>query len=214
LSDPYVYPGSKTLRNLHGITDPDELVRVESNWYAWRALELFSSPLDGRFDTDHLRSIHRYLFQDVYGWAGEFRSINISRRGSFWFARVEFIRPSLDAVAEKLKSEDYLAGLGRPEMAERVAFHLAEINAVHPFRDGNGRTQREFFRELALRAGWAIEWRGVEQSEIYEASARSFTSADHSGLTQTVLSTLRPATPQEMAVAWRPAPLGHSERSG
>lgn len=84
--DPYVYPGTNVLRNLRGIRDPEELSKLEGIATARRLAELARNPVHGKFDARHLQAIHKYIFQDICAWAGEFRTVNTSRAGQFPFA--------------------------------------------------------------------------------------------------------------------------------
>jgi cell filamentation protein len=180
-TDPYVYPGTDVLRNLRDIRDPEILAEFEAEATSARILELIGLPPKGKFDTTHLQALHRHIFQDVYPWAGEFRTVNISKGGNS-FARADFIEPSLNDLFRKLASEERLQGLDRQKFTTRSAFFLGEINAVHPFREGNGRTQREFIRQLAAAAGFIVDWRSVTRDQMTAASRESFLTGNISGL--------------------------------
>ena len=180
--DPYIYPGTSVLKNLRDIRDPERLSKFEMDMTTRRLSELAHNPIQGRFGAQHLQAIHRYIFQDVYGWAGEFRSVNISRSGQFPFAFSHRVSPSLDKLANELEKEHRLANLARPQFAGRAAHYMGELNAIHPFRDGNGRTQREFIRELAGQNGYALHWSRVSREQIMEASKSSFQRGENSGL--------------------------------
>jgi len=189
-TDPYVYPGTDVLRNLRDIRDAEKLARFEARSTARRLLELGESPANQGFDTEHLRRVRAYIFQDVFGWAGQFRTVNISK-GGHSFARADFIEASLSDLFRKLGRESHLRGLNRPTFVARAAFFLGEINAVHPFREGNGRTQREFLRQLVTQAGFAVDWRGVTREEMITASRDSFLTGNTSGLTRIIENCLR-----------------------
>src|SRR5262249_31378274 len=152
--DPYVYPGTSVLKNVWDIRDLEELNRLEAVTATRRLIELANKQPLGKCDSLHLRAIHHHIFQDVYTWAGEFRTINIARSGQFYFAFPERIQPCLDTLFADLANENYLAGLGPADFCRRAGFYLGELNAIHPFREGNGRTQREIIRQLALRCGY------------------------------------------------------------
>ena len=155
-SDPYTYPGTDVLQNFLEIRDPQQLAAFEANATAARLIELDERPLVGRFDVAQLKSIHQYIFQDVYRWAGEFRTVNISKGGHL-FGVATFIEPALEGVLRKLADERHLKALDARKFATRAGYYMGQINAIHPFRDGNGRTQREFIRELAVQAGFVID---------------------------------------------------------
>lgn len=178
-SDPYTYPGTDVLRNVLDIRDPGKLAAFEANATAARLIELDERPLVGRFDITHLKSIHQYIFQDVYRWSGELRSVNISK-GDHLFGAAAFIGPALEDVLRKLLEEGHLRALDARKFASRAGYYMSELNAIHPFRDGNGRTQREFIRELAVRAGFVIDWSRVTREQMTAASMQSFKTGDSS----------------------------------
>jgi cell filamentation protein len=180
--DPYVYPESNVLRNLRDIHDAGQLSKFEAIATTRRTVELEHEPIQGRFDARHLQAIHRRIFQDVYEWAGAFRTVNISKSGDP-FAFVEHIVSSLDKTFAELKKKLHPGGSDPDRFALRGAYYLGEINAVHPFREGNGRAQREFIRELGLHDGLTIDWRQVSREEMIEASRRSL-RIDNAGLEQ------------------------------
>ena len=178
-SDPYRYPGTTVLKNLRGLTNPQELAAFEARSTHRRLAELLEAPLSGKFDTVHLKGIHGYIFQDVFEWAGQFRTVDIFKGGHL-FGRAAFLETALEQTFGKLATEDCLAGLSEDKFAERAAFYLGELNAAHPFREGNGRTQREFIRELGLKAGHYLDWRRTTAAEMIEASLRSHVTGNAS----------------------------------
>lgn len=188
--DPYVYPGTNVLRNLRDIHDLDLLGRFEADATSRRLRQLEHQPLEGSFDTKHLQAIHRYIFQDLFEWAGEVRTVDIARPGQFFFAFPQLIVPCLDGLFNKLKNEQHLANGNRSTFCSRSAYYLGELNAIHPFREGNGRTQREFIRQLALWNGHNINWFRVTREQMYEASHRSFQRGDMSGLEAVLLASI------------------------
>jgi len=188
-SDPYTYPGTDVLRNILDIRDPLRLAAFEANATAARLAELDAAPLKGRFDHFQLRAIHKYIFQDVYSWAGEFRTVNISKGGQM-FGVAAFIEPALQEVVRKLLAENCLRKTDPESFAGRAGFYLGEINAVHPFREGNGRAQREFIRELGVQAGFAIDWSRITQDRMIAASRESFETGASHGLGHCVQSCL------------------------
>jgi cell filamentation protein len=178
--DPYVYPGTNVLRNLRDIRDADRLGEFEAVATTRRIIELEHEPIQGRFDGRNLQAIHRHIFQDVFEWAGDFRTVNISKSGDF-FAFHRHIATCLDQMCEELRRESRLAGSDLEGFVARGAYYLGELNAIHPFRDGNGRAQREFVRELGARNGLTLDWRRVSREETTEASRRSL-RIDNAGL--------------------------------
>lgn len=180
-SDPYTYPGTDVLRNMLDIRDHQQLAAFEANATAARLIELDAAPLVGRFDVAHLKSIHGYIFQDVYRWAGEFRTVNISKGGHL-FGAAAFVEPALHEVLQRLAGEHYLKATDARMFATRGGYYMGEINAIHPFRDGNGRSQREFIRLLALQAGFGVDWSRVTRERMMTASLESFKTGDSSGM--------------------------------
>jgi cell filamentation protein len=178
-SDPYLYPGTSVLKNLRGLTDPELLARFEARQTHRRIAELIDTPVVGGFDVAHLKAIHRHIFQDVYEWAGEFRTVNISKSGHL-FGLATFLEPALQQILAKLAAEKHLVGLDAENFIERSAYFIGELNAAHPFREGNGRTQREFIRELGLKAGHYIDWRSTATEKMTDASRLSHLSGESS----------------------------------
>lgn len=171
--DAYCYPGSDVLRNKANLTDQAALDAFEADITAARLLQLSQQPLDGTLDLAHLLRIHHAIFQDVYDWAGQLRTVDISR-GTSRFANVRQIVPYAQAMFTKLASEQWLQKCGREDFAKRLAHYLSEINALHPFREGNGRAQRAFASQLAMRAGYALDYTGLTQETMYPVMATAF----------------------------------------
>lgn len=167
--DPYVDPRTGVFVNLLGITDANRLAAADVDFAYRRTVELFSRPALGRFDLAHLRAIHRHLFGDVYPWAGELRTVNIGK-GDTDFAPLQFMERYAVSIFANLAKEGHLKRLNADAFAQRAAHYLAEINAIHPFREGNGRTQREFMRQLARHAGFALSWQNLSQEDMIAAS--------------------------------------------
>jgi cell filamentation protein len=176
--------------NKFGIANLADLQRIETPLALRRLLELQRNPIRGHFDTEHLCAIHRYMFGDVYEWAGELRSVNISKPGAI-FPPPEYLRPNLDKLFTKLTREEQLRNLPAPAWAHRAAYFLGEINAIHPFREGNGRAQREFIRELAFAGGHRLVWGGHTQREMIDASRLSHLRQDYSGLERILVESVR-----------------------
>ncbi|MBR3430963.1 MAG: Fic family protein [Clostridia bacterium] len=168
----YCYPDSDVLKNKLGIVNQEKFHEVERKLTAIRINDLIRKPYRGRFDLDHLRSIHFYIFQDLYTWAGELRKVDIAKGNMF--CRAMFLENQSDVVFSAIRRESYLEGLAYEQFVKRLAYHFSEINALHPFREGNGRTQREFIRELALYNHFAIDFSKVARQEMLDASVDAF----------------------------------------
>jgi len=137
-----------------------------------RLADLFARPIRGAFDLKHLQEIHHYIFQDVYEWAGQLRTVNIAKSNMFCLA--EYITKNATDLFQELKHERYLQGLSEDELIHKLSKYFSEINAIHPFREGNGRSQREFIRILALMNGYRIDFHKASRDEMLSASLSSF----------------------------------------
>lgn len=168
----YCYENSNTLINKLNIKNTKDLTYYEAKITAAKSLGLRQQGITGNFDKKHYISIHLYLFEDLYPFAGKFREENISK-GEFRFAGWEYIESELDRLLNQLKNENYLEGMNKEKLAERLAFYLSELNVLHPFREGNGRTNREFIRQLALKNGYALNLKKVSPKETLQASIES-----------------------------------------
>ena len=171
--DVYCIPGTAVLKNKAGITDQDQLDEYEGDFTAIRILELTQNPVEGSFDLAHLCKIHQYLFQDVYEWAGEVRTVDIIR-GYSRFCNVRHIQSYSNTVFSALAAEKYLVNLEPKVFANRLAHYLSEINAIHPFREGNGRVQRLFISQLAKQTGYSLDYSALDQAELYPVMQESF----------------------------------------
>jgi cell filamentation protein len=134
--DPYLDPLSGVLRNLLGITDAGELARAEAALSASRLVDLEQRRLPGRYDLDHLRAFHRHILGDVYEWAGELRTVSIAK-GSVFCLPQHLVSYAHD-VFGRLAAADRLRGLNREQFIGKATEFLADVNAMHPFREGNG----------------------------------------------------------------------------
>ena len=177
VNDHYLDPETGVLNNKLGVQAPAILEQREADYATARAYELAKTPIEGRFDLDHLRAIHKHLFGDVYAWAGELRDIDLAK-GNSYFASHMHIASAARPVFAKLADEGYLTGLDKEAFSERAAYYLGEINALHPFREGNGRAQREFINHLAYKNGFSIAWDNIAQEDMVQASIESFHEGD------------------------------------
>jgi cell filamentation protein len=135
-----------------------------------------SGLLRNRLGINHLQIFHREIFGDIYDWAGQIRTVGIARTDPFCLP--QHIQTYAAEVFGGLAKERHLRGLGRQEFVGRVTHYLAEVNAVYPFREGNGRSQRAFFRQLARQAGWPIDWSGLDPTVNEQASMAALRGDD------------------------------------
>ena len=134
----YCYKGTEVLKNNFNERDPRVLSQLERMYTGARIIDLLKKPLDGNFDIAHLKKIHHYIFQDIYPWAGTIRTVNISKE--ILFCDAQYIEKELNKIFLQLKQEQYLKNCTDKDIAKRAAYYLGEINAIHPFREGNTRT--------------------------------------------------------------------------
>jgi cell filamentation protein len=144
---------------------------VESDLTIAELAGLIVNPLPGGFDLRHLQAFHRRIFGHIYAWAGELRTVVIAKTDMFCLP--QHIGPYADEIFTQLARETHLRGLVREHFVDRLTHYLAEVNAIHPFREGNGRTQRAFFGQLAREAGWPIDWSELDADENVDASIAS-----------------------------------------
>jgi cell filamentation protein len=166
--DPYVYPGTTVLRNALGIRDREQLRALEGDLTRSRAARLASNPLPGRYHLEHLQRFHRELFDGLYDWAGKLRTVPIAKRDLFCLP--QHIQSSAHDIFDALARERHLSGMSYEDFIDRLAHYLSNVNALHPFRDGNGRTQRAFFSQLAHDAGYRLQWQHVDYEQNNDAS--------------------------------------------
>ncbi|MHB8184551.1 MAG: Fic/DOC family protein [Dermatophilaceae bacterium] len=176
--DPYLDPTTGILRNLAHARTQVALDKAEGDLSASRLYQLGERyPVKATGDLAELRGIHRHLFQDVYPWAGEVRTVDISKGGST-FVPMALVDRAAGFAVEELRAERFLRGLGRAQFVDRLAHHYDQINHLHPFREGNGRTQRVFWSRVARDAGWQLDWRLTTRERNNEASRIASSSHD------------------------------------
>lgn len=169
--DPYTYKGTKTLVNKFGIRDNDILDNAEREFTLLAAAEIpFKEP---PYDFIYFCALHRALFGELFGWAGEVRSIDISK-GSSRFCSCNFIEREAGKIFSQLAENDYFKGLDKALFIQKVAEYYCEINVLHPFREGNGRTQRILFEHICVNAGYNLNLSGVTQEDWLNANIFGF----------------------------------------
>lgn len=169
--DPLCYPGTHVLRNKAGLTDQDLLDQFEHLMFLSRAEEPIPP---GDLDYDHYKAIHHHFFQDVYDWAGETRTIRTGKGGN-WFCYPENIDKEMMRLFSELQHEAYLSSVDSIEQfADRASYFIAEINAVHPFREGNGRCQLTLLNILIELAGFEMHEERIDPAAFMSAMVTSF----------------------------------------
>jgi cell filamentation protein len=183
----YIYTDPKTgiLRNLADITNPDDLLFFESGAVAKRIQELYENPIKIK-GADSLLSIHRHLFQDVYSWAGERRKVEISKAGKQFFPTTHF--DNAFCFIDTLISDYRNISKGKNlQIAAKLAEILDNVNYLHPFREGNGRAQREFLRLLASEKGLTLNLNPPDNKNVYDQYMQGTINSDIKILSKLIL---------------------------
>jgi cell filamentation protein len=170
VADPYCYPGTTVLINKLGLRDQAQLDSFEAGITIQRAAEPLPA---GGLGYVHYRAIHRHLFQDVFTWAGRPRTVRISKDGSM-FCFPENIDGEMRKLFDNLRGLDFLRGLSPGAFARHAAHFLSELNAIHCFREGNGRTQLAFLALLAESAGHPLALENMNPDAMLAAMVESF----------------------------------------
>ena len=193
--DPYLDPHTGILTNLIGARTAVELAAAEADLVAVRTLQLWRHPPAPTRDLVELQAIHRHLFQDVYPWAGQLRTVDLRKTvpGAQPFLPVSMITRSAGFVFDQLRQDRYLQHLNRDRFIERLAYHYDQVNYLHPFREGNGRTQRFFFDRLAVAAGWWLDWTQITGAVNDAASRAAAEDHDLAALQEMFAMILTPA---------------------
>jgi cell filamentation protein len=168
--DPYCYPGAFVLKNKAGLRDAAALAAFELEMSSLRAEE----PLPkGRFGPAHYCAVHRHLFGDVYTWAGRYRTVRTAKGGSV-FCCPEHIDAEMKRLFARLRRAPFTDGATASQFVEAAAAFLAELNAIHPFREGNGRAQLAFMHALSIRAGHPLDMTKLRPRAFLQAMITSF----------------------------------------
>jgi cell filamentation protein len=170
--DPYFDESIGDLRNLLGAKSSEEFKKIEPQIVFANELELESIDIPRTNDLNELLLIHKQLFKGVYDWAGQIRTVDIRKNeeGSDFFLIVSKITDAANYVFGELETEKHLTNLPKEEFIMRLAYYYDQLNFIHPFREGNGRTQRVFWGRVANDAGYDIDWSLIHNDENDEAS--------------------------------------------
>jgi cell filamentation protein len=169
--DPYSDPVTGVLSNKLGLGTAAALEAAEREITHAALILLDESLVTPTYDLHHLREIHRRIFGDIYEWAGQIRTVSIAKGATFCLP--QHIESSAALLFGELRDEGFLHSLDRDAFTGRLAYYLGEVNALHPFREGNGRSQRAFFRQLTREAGYTLTWQHLDSARNIEASAAS-----------------------------------------
>jgi len=180
----YTDPKTGVLRNLQDIADPDVLLFVESSVVTKRLQELNDSPIKIK-GIDSLFHIHRHLFQDIYEWAGQKRLVEISKDGKQFFPTSHFAN-AFRYIDQLISDFREIPTDNKRGLAEKLAEILDHVNYLHPFREGNGRAQREFIRLLALDKGLILHLNPLDDRSVYDRYMKGTIESDLPTLTELI----------------------------
>jgi len=177
-SDPYQYTNSQVLRNIPDIQDIKLLEIFEQRATSLRLDEVLIAIAEPKIDMNLWQTIHRILFQDIYDWAGEIRTVQLAK-GTTVFAMPEHITSQATRIFNELNNENFKS-LDQSLFVTRLAYYFGELNVLHPFREGNGRTQKLLFDEIVRRMGYNINWEKIDVNSLLQAVIKAFHEQDYS----------------------------------
>jgi len=180
MDNKYCYQGTSILKNKLDIHNKDQFLTAETRLAAVRLYQLYEKPVQGAFDFSHLCRIHHHIFQDLYDWAGETRTVNIAKTSMFCL--VQFMPDYSRSIFPAYYNDCICVKDDIDSFIHVLAGHYADLNALHPFREGNGRSQREYARELCLKCGYRIDLRHTNHNEMLAASIESLDKGSNDGL--------------------------------
>ena len=166
------YEGTTCLINKFGIKDEKKLAQMETLITTVKCKELEINPIDGNFGFDHYKAIHKYIFEDLYDWAGQVRTASISKKGTV-FTLPESIEPLADRIFSGLQKENCYIGYDNDRYIDSIVDFYCRTNMLHPFREGNGRTQRVFLTQLIRHSGHDINFSTIDTDELMIATIQS-----------------------------------------
>lgn len=195
--DPYLIPGTNVLRNKVNAQSEQELAAAENDLVNARYGKLSSTPLTADGTVKQLQWIHQYLFQDVYEWAGQIRTIDMSKGVGSVFQPLQLFTTGVQYAETTLRDDHMLQGLDRGRFIERLSINFDNFNTPHPFREGNGRTQRVFWTLIARDAGWGLDWAQISKSENDVASFIDHENVDYRPLEAMFDRIAQPLPPEQ-----------------
>jgi cell filamentation protein len=166
------YPGTTVLVNKFNIHSEQGLAEFESASILSKLAQLEQQPIAGTFDFEHYREIHRFLFEELYDWAGEIRTVDISKKGTRFCPAGQIVQQA-DAVFAYLKKQNYFMGLSHDDFSHEITDFYCSSNYLHPFREGNGRAQRAFLTELIRHAEYDIDFADIDDDALMIATVYS-----------------------------------------
>lgn len=171
INSKYTYKGTDVLKNKLEIKDEKLLKEYEARIVAFRIATINSQKLPKGYTPERLKFIHKYLFEEVFYFAGEYRQENITK-GNFRFSEYEYIEDNIKRIFASINIEE-LKQLPFNKFVTRISYIMTELNVLHPFREGNGRTIRELVREICFDCGYVIDWYEINHDDILRASMKA-----------------------------------------
>lgn len=166
------YENTTCLINKFDIRDEEKLKKVEADITFAKATILESNPISDKFDLEHYKAIHRFLFEDIYVWAGSFRTVDMAKKGTSFCSADQ-----LDDVAKncfgRLAENNLFSDLDRDEFIDAIVDFYCVTNMLHPFREGNGRTQRIFISQLIHHNGYDFDFSDIDSDDLIIATIQA-----------------------------------------
>lgn len=168
INSKYTYPGTNVIKNKLNIKDEKKLEDYERQMVSFKLATIRKHEMPEKFDSNRLKYIHEFLFCDIYEFSGKYREENITK-DNFMFAQFEYIEENVNEILNKIDVEK-LKELSYDEKIKNISYYMTELNVLHPFREGNGRTIREFIRQLLNELKLDIDFSKIEYEEIIRVS--------------------------------------------
>lgn len=179
----YCYPNTNILVNKFNIKDSIKLDELEREISEFKIIILESAIMENKLDNfniiskiddNFLKEVHRFVFEDVYEWAGSYRKVRIIK-GNTTFCYPENIESELIKIFESLQKDNYLIGLNKEQLIDKISYYIAELNVIHPFREGNGRVLRILSNTISLKSNFYINYSKISKEEYLNAMIKSIT---------------------------------------
>lgn len=171
INSKYTYKGTDILKNKLDIKDENLLKEYETRIVAFKIATISTLTLPMKYTPDRLKFIHKYLFEDIFYFAGEYRQENITK-DNFRFSEFEYIEDNIKQIFEKIDIDE-MKKMSFNDFVVRLSYIMTELNVLHPFREGNGRTIRELIREICFDCGYVIDWYEINHDDILRASKKA-----------------------------------------
>ena len=168
INSKYTYKGTDILKNKLNIQDEELLKEYETRIVAFKIATINSQKLPAGYTPERLKFIHKYLFEDIFDFAGEYRQENITKE-NFRFSEYEYIEENIERIFKSINIDE-MKKMPFQKFVETISYIMTELNVLHPFREGNGRTIRELVREICFDCGCAIDWYEINHDDILKAA--------------------------------------------